>query len=296
MKTLTYILAQTGDTDVSSTWWDTVQAGGIVGYIILGLSTIALALVIMHLVQIRSAALLPPDQIETMETLLSQGQVAQAVEFCYDPDADSYLTRIMGAGLTRYQKSAFGAFEIKNAIEEAGEDQTARLYRSTDPLGVIGAIAPLLGLLGTVLGMVGAFDSLSRTATPNHEALAASISLALVTTLMGLILAIPCIALHRYFGNRIDAIASAASREVERLVLHLESTGQSRPSATPQRPRPAGRPDKAPAAASAPAPPPAPSQTQPAVQPAIPPAMPPAGQPSSSPGGPAPAPSGKGTT
>ena len=243
MKTLTYLLAQTGDTGAGSTWWDTIQAGGIVGYIIIGLSTIALALVIMHLVQIRRDALLPPDQVDTIENLLSQGQVAQALEYCYDPEADSYLTRIMGVGLTRYQKSAFGAFEIKNAIEEAGEDQTARLYRSTDALGVIGSIAPLLGLLGTVLGMVGAFESLSRTATPNHEALASSISLALVTTLMGLILAIPCISLHRYFGNRIDAFASEASREIERLALHLESTGQSRPAAATPQPRPGARPD-----------------------------------------------------
>lgn len=274
MKTLTYILAQTGDADASSTWWDTVQAGGIVGYIILGLSTIALALIIMHIVQIRRGALLPPEQVETLEKLLSQGQVAQALEYCYDPEADSYLTRIMGAGLTRYQKSAFGAFEIKNAIEEAGEDQTARLYRSTDALGVIGSIAPLLGLLGTVLGMVGAFESLSRTATPNHEELAASISLALVTTLMGLILAIPCIALHRYFGNRIDAFASEASREIERLALNLESTGQGRPpgamaSATAPRPRPAARPDPN----ASPAPPAAPGPS----------------------GGPAPSPAAKGT-
>ncbi len=154
-----------------------------------------------------------------------------------DPDADSYLTRIMAAGLTRYQKSAFGVFEIKNAIEEAGEDQTAKLYRSTDTLGVIGSIAPLLGLLGTVLGMVGAFEALSHTATPNHEALASNISLALVTTLMGLILAIPCIALHRYFANRIDAFTSEAAMEIERLILHLESMASS-PAA---RPRPAAR-------------------------------------------------------
>lgn len=266
MNTLTYILAQTGNADAGSTWWDTVQAGGVVGYIILGLSTIALALVIMHMVQIRRGALLPPEQVETIDKLLSQGQVAQALEYCYDPEADSFLTRIMGAGLTRYQTSAFGAFEIKNAIEEAGEDQTARLYRSTDALGVIGSIAPLLGLLGTVLGMVGAFESLSRTATPDSEALAASISLALVTTLMGLILAIPCIALHRYFGNRIDAFASEASREVERLALHLESTGQSRPGAPlPPRPRPAARPD--PTGGSPPQPPLSPQPGQPPAPP-----------------------------
>ncbi len=274
MNTL-ILLGQASGADEGSTWWDTIQAGGVVGYIIIGLSTIALALVIMHVVQIRQAALMPAEQLETLDQLLSQGQVAQALEYCYDPQADSYLTRIMGAGLTRYQKSAFGAFEIKNAIEEAGEDQTARLYRSTDALGVIGSIAPLLGLLGTVLGMVGAFESLSRTATPNHEALAASISLALVTTLMGLILAIPCIAMHRYFGNRIDAFASEASREIERLALHLESTAPTRPLGP--RPRPVARPEpkgQRPAAAPAPGAPAAPPAPK---TPPGPPTSPPGG-------------------
>ena len=241
--TVMMLLAQAGDSERGPSWWDTIQSGGVVGYVILGLSVLALALIIMHLVQIRRGALLPPDQLEHIDQLLSQGNVDGALEYCYAPESDSYLTRIMAAGLTRYQKSAFGAFEIKNAIEEAGEDQTARLYRSTDALGVIGSIAPLLGLLGTVLGMVGAFESLSRGATPNHEALAANISLALVTTLMGLILAIPCIALHRYFGNRIDAFASETALEIERLALHLESAGTTRPAALPPRPKPAARPE-----------------------------------------------------
>ncbi len=232
------VLAQAETAQSGITWWETIQKGGVVGYVIIGLSVVALALVIMHLVQIRRSALIPPAQLEDIDHLLSRGDVTGAVEYCMDPDADSYLTRIMAAGLTRYQKSAFGAFEIKNAIEEAGEDQTAKLFRSTDTLGVIGSIAPLLGLLGTVLGMVGAFEALSHTATPNHEALASNISLALVTTLMGLILAIPCIALHRYFANRIDAFTSEAAMEIERLILHLESMASTPPAA---RPRPAAR-------------------------------------------------------
>ena len=241
MQTITMFLAQADASEKGATWWETIQSGGVVGYIIIGLSVVALALVIMHLVQIRRGALIPPVHLERIDELLARGQVSAAVEYCLDPDNDSYLTRILASGLTRFQKSAFGAFEIKNAIEEAGEDQTARLYRSTDALGVIGSIAPLLGLLGTVLGMVAAFDTLSRSATPNHEALASNISLALVTTLMGLILAIPCIALYRYFGNRIDAFASEATLDIERLVLHLESTGVTR-SSPPGRPKPVVRP------------------------------------------------------
>jgi biopolymer transport protein ExbB len=224
----TLAAAPNGPTGVS--WLETVQSGGIIGYVILGLSVVALALIIMHVVQIRRSALLPPLQIDALDDMLARGDVKGSLEYCLNPENDSYLTRILVAGLTRFQRSAFGAFEIKNAIEEAGEDQTARLYRSTDALGVIGAIAPLLGLLGTVLGMVGAFESLSRSATANPEDLAKNISLALVTTLMGLTLAIPCIALFTFFRNRIDAIGSEAGMEIERLVLYLES---STPGAAP---------------------------------------------------------------
>ncbi|MHC4106561.1 MAG: MotA/TolQ/ExbB proton channel family protein [Planctomycetota bacterium] len=258
------LLAQAGDAERGVSWLETIQSGGIVGYIIIGLSVVAVALVIMHLAQIRRGGLIPADQLEQLDAMLTRRDVAGALEYCLSPDHDSYLTRILSAGLTRYQESAFGAFEIKNAIEEAGEDQTARLYRSTDALGVIGSIAPLLGLLGTVLGMVGAFEALSRTSAVNHEELASNISLALVTTLMGLILAIPCIALFTFFRNRIDTFGSEAGLEIERLVLHLEAAGAaSAPAPAPgmAAPRPAA-PRRAAAAARGPAAPaasPAPS-------------------------------------
>ena len=223
------LLAQEAD-ERGTSWLETIQSGGPVGYIIIGLSVLTLILIFMHFVQIRRRALMPPHHLEQLEQLLASGDSASALEYCLNPDHDSYLTRILGAGLLRYENSAFGAFEIKNAIEEAGDDETSRLYRSTDALEVIASIAPLLGLLGTVLGMVGAFESISRSAGSNHEELAANISLALVTTLMGLILAIPSIALLRFFRNRIDGISSEAGSEVERLVLQLE-TNEARPAA-----------------------------------------------------------------
>lgn len=216
-----------------TSWLETVQRGGPIGYLIIALSIGAMALIAVHFVQIRRRALVPPEQVESLDAMLAAGDVAGAIDFCTDPENDSYLVRIMAAGLARYQQSAFGAFEFKNAIEEATDEQTARLDRSTDALGVIGSIAPLLGLLGTVLGMIGAFETLSRSAGANHEEMAASIGLALVTTLMGLTLAIPCIALFTFFRNRIDAHAADAASEVERLTLHLESVGAA---AAPARP------------------------------------------------------------
>ncbi|MHC5003428.1 MAG: MotA/TolQ/ExbB proton channel family protein [Planctomycetota bacterium] len=237
MSDTVQILAAAG-AEQGTSWFQTIQSGGPVGFIIIGLSIGALGLMIMHIVQIRRSALIPAHQLEQLEGLLASGDAAAALEYSLNPDNDSYLTRILSAGLTRYQKSAFGAFEFKNAIEEASEEQTARLYRSTDGLGVIGSIAPLLGLLGTVLGMIGAFESLSRSAGSNHEAMASNISMALVTTLMGLILAIPCIALFTFFRNRIDAFGAEAAIEIERLTLHLESVHPATARPAPARPAP----------------------------------------------------------
>jgi biopolymer transport protein ExbB len=215
------IFAQMAD-DSSSSWLSTIGKGGPVGYIIVGLSLVALALVVMHFLQIRRTALIPQEQLVVLEEMLSNGKVEDALAYCVDPTNDSYLTRILATGLLRYQRSAFGPFELKNALEEAGEEQTSRLFRSTDALGLIGTIAPLLGLLGTVLGMVGAFETIGQTASNTHSALAVNISEALVTTMLGLVLAIPCVTLFSFFRNRIEGLSGEASAEIERLVLYLE--------------------------------------------------------------------------
>jgi biopolymer transport protein ExbB len=215
------IITQTSESQDSS-WLSTIGKGGPVGFIIIGLSLVALSLVVMHFLQIRRSSLLPQDQLIILEDLLSRGQVEDALGYCVSPENDSYLTRILATGLLRYQRSAFGPFELKNALEEAGEEQTSRLFRSTDALGLIGTIAPLLGLLGTVLGMVGAFETIGQTASNTHSDLAVNISEALVTTMLGLVLAIPCVTLFSFFRNRIEGISAEASAEIERLVLHLE--------------------------------------------------------------------------
>jgi biopolymer transport protein ExbB len=249
-------LAQDEAPQHSSSLLRMIQAGGVVGWVLIVLSVVALTMIIMYMIQIRRRVLVPPQHVEVLDDLLARGEIPAALEYCANPDHDSYFTRIMAAGLNRYQRSAFGVFEIKNAVEEAGEEQTARLYRWTDAISVIGSISPLLGLLGTVLGIVGAFETLGQTgAAPDHKQLAQNISLALVCTLLGLTIAIPCMALFTFFRNRIDALAGEAGAEIERLLLHLEATApSSRPA--PQRgptfvPRPAPVPSSAAAATAA---------------------------------------------
>ncbi len=219
---LHFLILSMGTTPPTTSWMSMIGKGGAVGYIIILLSFIALALVVMHFLQIRRTSLMPEAQLLVLNKLLANGEVEDALNYCVDPSNDSFLTRILATGLLRYQRSAFGPFELKNALEEAGEDQTSRLFRSTDALGLIGTIAPLLGLLGTVFGMVGAFETIGQANTSTHTALAVNISLALVTTMLGLVLAIPCVTFFSFFRNRIEGLSAESAVEIERLVLHLE--------------------------------------------------------------------------
>ena len=215
-----------------------ITAGGLIGYLIILLSILAVILAVVHALQIRKTQLIPELQVEFLSESLSSGRAEESLEFCLLPTNDSFLTRVLAPGLTRYLKSPFGAFEIKTAIEDAGTEQTERLYRSTDGLFVIGSIAPLLGLLGTVWGMIGAFDTVSAGAVNDsayYEQLAANISLALITTMQGLIVAIPCVILCSYFRNRIDAIAADAGNELDQLAMLLESAGAPGAAAAPSR-------------------------------------------------------------
>jgi biopolymer transport protein ExbB len=200
-----------------------IQAGGTIGYIIILLSFVALAIVVMHVVQIRESSLAPQNVADDLHEMLGQGRVDDAIEYCDLPDNSCFLTRVVAAGLSRYRRSPFGSLELKGALEEAGQEQVARLYRSTDALALVAGIAPMLGLLGTVVGINGAFATIATAegfARPDQ--LAGDISLALVTTILGLTLAIPTTAAVTFFRNRIDTLAGDIGAVVDELAAHLE--------------------------------------------------------------------------
>ncbi|MFZ9880434.1 MAG: MotA/TolQ/ExbB proton channel family protein, partial [Phycisphaerales bacterium] len=178
-----------------------ITDGGVIGYIIVALSLVAVAFVVIHFVQIRRTVLLPAERIAAVRELVERGDLEGALEYSSLPANDCYYLRVVGAGLKRFLRSPFGAFEIKGAMEEAGAEETARLYRTMDVIATIGAVAPLLGLLGTVQGMIGAFDTVALGAanTANYyELLAQNISIALITTFQGLVVAIPCVSVYGY--------------------------------------------------------------------------------------------------
>ncbi len=197
-------------------------AGRTVGVLIALLSLVAVGFIIEHLISIRKQTLMPEVVANELETLIHEGKIDAAIEACCDPRNESLIADVVLAGLQRYRSSEFGFAEYKAAAEEAGEDQTGKLYRKTEVLGVIGAIAPMLGLTGTVLGMIRAFDEIAITGgRARPDQLADGISQALVTTLMGLVVAIPAMIAFSYFRNRIDSIVAEAGKRVEQIMMPL---------------------------------------------------------------------------
>jgi biopolymer transport protein ExbB len=207
---------------VPTTLWSMYVESGLIGYVITLLSVIGLGFIVEHFLTIRKATLMPDHVVEELNNLIHQGQLDAAMAFCQEPQNASLFSNVVLAGIERYRGSEFGFAEYKAAVEEAGEEQTNRLYRKTEVLGVIGAIAPMLGLLGTVQGMILGFNTIAATGgTAKPEDLASSISLALVTTFEGLVVAIPVMVAFSFFRNRIDSLVAEAGKSVEQVLAPL---------------------------------------------------------------------------
>lgn len=233
-----------------------IQAGGTVTYILVALSLVAGALIIRNLILIRPARLAPDEDFERLDTLLRQNDVQGAIAFSSALENASFMTRVFGAALRRCSRSPFGFLELRSALEESGQRETDRLHRFNDGIGIIAAVAPMLGLLGTVIGMIGAFSAIGTLegAARSHQ-LAASMSLALISTAVGLIVAIPCTVAFTLFRRRIDTLVAVVSDRIEQLSRNIEQAG-TEPNSSAQLPRPgsvnsagaAGRPARPPVA------------------------------------------------
>jgi biopolymer transport protein ExbB len=230
---------------------DYLISGGPVGGLLILLSILGLALIIVHAVQARLAALAPPDLVLRLEQSLKAGDIPATLAICDDKENECFLTRVIGSGIRRCSRSALGFLEIRSALEDAGVREIERLSRITDALGLIAAVGPMLGLLGTVFGMIGAFTSISDLdGAARSRELAGFMSLALVTTAMGLAVAIPCTVAWSVARRRVERLAGEVGEIAEGLATYIENKSDARiPSmptapaaARPTQPRPAPRP------------------------------------------------------
>ncbi len=193
----------------------------IVGLIIL-LSIVSSFFIIEHALSITRSRLIPDKVLKELERLIARSEINEAIQFCHQKENYSLSTDVILAGLERYNANEFGFAEYRTAVEETGEDHTGRLYRRTEVLNVIAAIAPMLGLTGTVIGMIEAFNTIAiKEGAAQPGELAGGIGQALITTLLGMVVAIPTMVAVSYFRNKIDSIVAEAGKRVERILLPL---------------------------------------------------------------------------
>ena len=211
--------APLGTTDLDSVF-DMVLGGGPLMIPIAFCSVVAMAFVVERSLRLREASLgSRAFGRRVLDTFDSSGATG-ALKVC-EGEATP-LARVLGAGLRR-----IGApfLEVEKAVEDAGEREVRRLSANLKPLVVVGMIAPLLGLLGTVWGMIEAFSSIAlQDGLGRPELLASGISQALITTAAGLCVAIPTQAAYYWLRGRIDRWV----RHTEDVYIELGSRLESR--------------------------------------------------------------------
>ncbi|MCC6473823.1 MAG: MotA/TolQ/ExbB proton channel family protein [Burkholderiales bacterium] len=208
-----------------------IQAAGWPIWFLLLASVIAVALIIERLVSLRRNRIVPPGLLDrVLAAYRKQGVTEEMLERLR---ADSPLGRVLAAGL-RNVKSPREV--MKEAIEEAGRAVSHDLERFLTTLGTIASISPLMGLFGTVVGMIEIFGSQGPTGS-NPQQLAHGISVALYNTGLGLIIAIPSVIFFRHFRASVDHLVVHMEQQAARLVdvLHGERTDQQSPPAAERR-------------------------------------------------------------
>lgn len=164
-------------------------------------SIVALGIFLERIWALRRRGVLPRHFLIEVEDLVMRGKLPEAITLCKrDNSSIAHVTRV---GIENYGKRRD---VIKERIEEVGRREVASLERYINVIGTIAVIAPLLGLLGTVSGMIRCFNVISFQGVANPASLAGGISEALLTTAAGLVVAIPCFVMFRYLTNKADSL------------------------------------------------------------------------------------------
>jgi len=179
-----------------------MEQGGILMWPIFVCSLIALAIVMEKFVSLRRADIDTREFMDTMRQVLRQNRTQEAVEICDETDAP--VARIMKAGILKHNRPKE---DIREAIEDAGRFEIPRLERYLSGLATCATVAPMLGLLGTVQGMIKAFAKIQNMrGQVNPSDLAEGIGNALLTTAAGLAVAIPVVIFYNYFLSRVEGM------------------------------------------------------------------------------------------
>ncbi len=197
--------------------------GNVVWWLLLALSVVALAILFEGLFTVRRARIVPPATAEALANSVKLRAYGDAVRLAEDPAHQSLLARVVIAGIRRARDDPNAtAAEIRSSCQEEGEVLSGALYRRAQALGTLGAVAPLVGVLGTALTL-GA--SLSRVAAAGDSSRAADIAAAagaaLSTTVLGLLVSIPSLIAASLLRARLDTLVQETGRRAEVILQPL---------------------------------------------------------------------------
>jgi biopolymer transport protein ExbB len=175
------------------------ENAGLIGYLIILMSVVALALIIENFMTIKREKLAPPDVLDELEALFDGESFQEAVELC--EQEKNYLTNVVGAGLSKLGHS----FEtMQTSLREMQTEEAVKLFQKIGWLSLLSAIAPMMGLFGTVTGMFITFSRIAAAGgSVSPATLAGGIKMALITTIFGLTVAIPVGVAFYTLRNRV---------------------------------------------------------------------------------------------
>ena len=189
----------------------------------LGMSFILVALLVMSILTTRRDNVVPLQLVEAFEAQLNEKRYQDAYEMAKTDE--SVLGQVLSAGLAKLSQGYEKAIE---AMQEVSEEENMKLQHRLSYIAMIGSVAPMVGLFGTVDGMIASFEVLATSGggAPNPQQLAAGISTALVTTLIGLAIAIPAIAAFGILKNRVQRLVLEVGILSEGLMSRFETVGR----------------------------------------------------------------------
>jgi biopolymer transport protein ExbB len=190
-----------------------IQAAGWPIWPLLLASIIAVALIIERSLTLRHGRILPPTLLDQVVQVYQRQGVND--EILGKLAKDSPLGEVLAAGLRNHKSSRY---VMKEAVEEAGRTVAHELERFLTTLGTIATAAPLLGLFGTVIGMIEIFGSQSPTGGTNPQQLAHGISIALYNTAFGIGIAIPALIFYRHYRNKVDGFVVDMEQQAAKLI------------------------------------------------------------------------------
>jgi biopolymer transport protein ExbB len=200
--------------------------GPLYSLVFLSLSFSLVALLVMNIMQARRENVCPVQLVEGFEGHLNEKKYQEAYDLAKNDE--SFLGQVLSAGLA---KLSSGYAQSIEAMQEVGEEENMKMEHRLSYIALIGTISPMIGLLGTVHGMIRSFSVIANSpTTPKASELAQGISTALFTTLIGLLIAVPAIAVYNILRNRIASLVLEVGIVSEGLMNRFENVGSGKPA------------------------------------------------------------------